>query len=213
MNLFITLILIALIISSILLITHSDFPKLTKLIGKISIASLFAILLFILLNVFNLKLKGVYTNYIIGITFIISTILLFGLTKNKQYKILSGILAVPFYIFGVACLFWKMGLIFFYFISLPFEPPIATYKIDDNYAIETNHGGILSCGENLSITKTHFGILNETVFTDNGICLIGIKHIETITFTNEQLTLMIYHDESPSIKNPFSYVIKNENIW
>jgi ABC-2 type transport system permease protein len=79
---FLTLITIALGISLVLIFKKADFPKLEKVIKRISLFSLIGVLICVTLLAFDLRLNGRFTASIIGLTFLLSTILLFGLSKK-----------------------------------------------------------------------------------------------------------------------------------
>lgn len=190
-----------------------DFPKLEKVIRKISFYSLIGILICVVLLIFDFRLKGKYTTSIIGLTFLISTILLFGLTKRNLTKILSGILTIPIFIFGILSFYSEIGLVFFYFISIPFQAPMAKSEINDNHNVEVRIGGFLACGENLVITKSQFGILDKQQYAGNNYCVTGIDKIETIEFKENNVEFLIYHDGKTEFENPYKYQPEIKNVW
>ena len=208
MTIFLTLITIALGISLVLILTKLDFPKVEKVVKKVSFYSLIGILICVLLLFFDFRLKGEYTTSIIGLTFVLSTILLFGLTKNTRIKLLSGILAIPMFVIGILSLFSKMTLFFFYLIALPFEPPIAKFKINQNHNVEVRVGGFLACGESLVITESAFGILDKQKYVGNNSCVTGIDRIETIDFKENKTEFLIYHDGKTEFENPYKYKVE-----
>ena len=208
MTTFLVLITIFLGISLVLILTKSDFPKLEKVIKKISFYSLIGILICALLLVFEFRLKGEYTTSIIGLTFVLSTILLFGLTKNTRNKILSGILTIPMFVFGILSLIWEMPIAFFYLIALPFEPPIAKFEMNDNHNVEVRVGGFLACGESLIITESTFGILDKQKYVGNNSCVTGINKIETLDFKGNKAEFLIYHDGKTEFENPYKYQVE-----
>ena len=182
-----------------------NFPKLEKAIKKVSFYSLIGIIICSLLLIFDLRLKGKYTTSIIGLTFVLSTILLFGMTKNTRTKILSGILTMPILIFGILSLIWEMSIAFFYLIALPFEPPIAKFEINNNYNVEVRVGGFLACGESLVITESTFGVLDKQQYVGNSSCVTGINKIETLEFNKNVAEFLIYHDKQSEFENPYKY--------
>jgi len=208
MTTFLVLITIFLGISLVLILTKSNFPKLEKVIKKISFYSLIGILICALLLVFEFRLKGEYTTSIIGLTFVLSTILLFGLTKNTLNKILSGILTIPMFVFGILSLIWEMPIAFFYLIALPFEPPIAKFEMNDNHNVEVRVGGFLACGESLIITESTFGILDKQKYVGNNSCVTGINKIETLDFKENKAEFLIYHDGKTEFENPYKYQVE-----
>lgn len=212
MTLFIVLITIFTGISLVLIFKKYDFPKLEKVIRKISFYSLIGILICVLLLVFDFRLKGKYTTSIIGVIFLLSTILLFGLTKKSLTKILSGILTIPIFIFGILSLFWEIGFGFFYLITLPFQAPSAKSEINANHNVEVRVGGFLACGEILVITKSEFGILDKQYYAGNNSCVTGIDKIETLDFQENIVEFLIYHDGKTEFENPYKYQSEMKNV-
>ena len=196
-----------------LIFKRYDFPKLEKTIRKISFYSLIGILICIVLLVFDFRLKGKYTTSIIGLIFLLSTILLFGLTKKNLTRILSGILTIPIFIFGISSLFSEIGFVFFYLITLPFQAPMAKSEINKNHNVEVRIGGFLACGESLVITKSQFGILDKQQYVGNNSCVTGIDKIETIEFEENNVEFLIYHDGKTEFENPYKYQPEIKNVW
>lgn len=213
MTIFIVLITIFSGISLVLILTKYDFTKLEKIVRKISFYSLIGILICVLLLVFDLRLKGKYTTSIIGLTFLLSTILVFGLTKKSTTKVLSGILTIPIFIFGILSLFWKMGFVFFYLITLPFQPPFSKSEINENHNVEVRNGGFFACGESLVITKSKFGILDKQHYVGNNFCATGIYKIKTLKFKENNMEFLIYHDGKTEFENPYKYQPEIKNVW
>jgi ABC-2 type transport system permease protein len=213
MTTFLVLITIFSGISLVLILTKSDFPNLEKVIKKSSIYSLIGILICTVLLIFDFRLKGKYTTTIIGLTFLLSTILLFGLTKKKLTKVLSGILTIPMFVFGILSLIWEMPIVFFHLIALPFQPPFAKSEINNNHNVEVRVGGFMACGESLVITKSQFGILDKQQYVGNNSCVTGITKIETIEFKENKMEFLIYHDGKTEFENPYKYQPEIKNVW
>lgn len=213
MTTFLVLIAIFLGTSLVLILTKSDLPKLEKVIKRISFYSLIGISICGLLLVFNFRFKGTYTTTIIGLTFLISTIILFGLTKKKRTKILSGFLTIPLVIFGISSLIWEMPIIFFYLLTMPFHPPKAKFEISKKHNIEVRDGGFMACGESLFITESSFLILDEIKHVGNNSCVIGINKIETLSFEENKVEFLIYHDGKTQFENPYKYKPEIKNVW
>lgn len=213
MTIFLVLITIFLGISVVLILTKSDFPQLETVIKKISIYSLIGILICAVLLVFDFRLKGKYTTSIIGLTFLLSTILLFGLTKKNLTKVLSGILFLPMLVFGISGLIWEMPIIFFHLIALPFQPPMAKSEINKNHNVEVRVGGFFACGESLVITKSELGILDKQYYVGNNFCVTGINKIETLEFKENNVEFLIYHDGKTEFENPYKYQPEMKNAW
>jgi ABC-2 type transport system permease protein len=210
---FLVLIAVLLIISLVLILTKSDFPKLEKIIKRISFYSLIGIIVCSIFLVFDLRFKGKYTTTILGLTFLISTVILFGLTKKTGTKIYSGILTIPLAIFGVSSLIWEMPIIFFYLLAMPFHPPKAKFEIDKKHNIEVRDGGFMACGESLFITETTVLIMDKLKHVGNNSCVTGINKIETLEFKEDKADFLIYHDGKTEFKNPYKYQTEIKNVW
>ncbi len=200
-------------ISLILFFSKYDFPKLERVIKKVSFYSFIGVLICLFLLVFDFRLKGKYTVSIIGLTFLISTILLFGLTKKNLTKVLSGILTILVFIFGVLSSFWLMGLVFFHLITMLFQPPFVKYQINKTHNVEVREGGFMACGESLVITKSQYGILDKQKYIGNSFCVTGISKIETLEFNENEIEFLIYHDGKTEFKNPYRYKPEIKNVW
>jgi predicted membrane protein len=213
MTIFIVLITIFSGVSLVLNFIKYDFPKLEKVIYKISLYSLIGILICVMFLVFDLRLKGKYTTSIIGLIFLLSTILLFGFTKKRLAKIMSGILTIPIFVMGILSPFSDMGFVFFYLITLPFQPPLAKSEINEDHNVEVRVGGFLACGESLVITKSQFGILDKQQYVGNNYCVTGIEKIDTIEFKENKVEFLIYHDGKTEFENPYKYQTEIKNVW
>ncbi|MGY3795693.1 hypothetical protein ACWNT5_23160 [Aquimarina sp. 433] len=184
-----------------------------KVIKRTSFFSLIGILICALLLVFDFRFKGKYTTTIIGLTFLISTILLFGLTKKIQTKILSGILTIPVTIFGISSLIWEMPIIFFYLLAMPFHPPKAKFDLNKKHNIEVRDGGFMACGESLFITESTMLILDKIKYVGNNACVTGINKIETLDHKENKVEFLIYHDGKTEFENPYKYQPEIKNMW
>ncbi len=191
----------------------ANFPKWEKVIKKISFYSLIGIIICILLLVFDFRFKGAYTNTIIGLTFVLSTILLFGLTKNTGTKVLSGILTIPMLLFGILSLIWEMPIVFFYLLAMPFQPPIAKFGINNKHNVEVRVGGFMACGESLFITESTAIFLDKIKHVRNNSCVTGIHKIETLKFDKNKAKFLIYHDGQTEFENPYTYQPEIKNVW
>jgi hypothetical protein len=209
---FLILITIAFAISSILLLTKNDFPKIEKILKRISFYSFIGVAISLLLLIFEFRLKGTYTTPIIALTFVVSTILLFGLTKNTLTKVLSGLLTIPFFVFGILSLIWELPIAFFNLIALPFEPPMAKFIINENHNVEVRVGGFFACGESLVVTKTMLAILDKQKYVGNNSCVRGIHKIETIELNEHNAEFLIHHDGETEFDNPYKYKAEIKNV-
>nr|WP_319401675.1 hypothetical protein [uncultured Carboxylicivirga sp.] len=181
------------------LLIKKQIPKLEKIISRILILTTITSLIFTTLLFIDYRLKGIYSNSIIGLTFIFSCLLFFSIVKYSRKKILKVILLLPLIIVSI--------------YTLLFGETLYEYRINDTYKIETFIGGFLACGENIKMTKSEFGILERSIYRDNNICLKGIYKIESLELNENHLELLIYHDGEMDSENPYSYEIKNKNVW
>ena len=116
MTLFISLIVLALGVSGVLLFTKTNFPKAEKLLTRMAFFSLVGIILCVVLLSNDLRPKGAYTSGIIGMVFLLTTLILFGLSKRTTTKIWSSLITIPIFICCLLSLFDKGYLFFFYLL-------------------------------------------------------------------------------------------------
>lgn len=180
-------------------LTKINSPKLDKVISRMLIYTIITFVIFKTLLVIDYRLKGLYSNFIINLTFIISSLLFFSLIKNSRAKIVKVILLTPLILISLFTLI---------FGQIKYE-----CKINDTYKIEVSNGGFLSCGENIKIRKSDFGIFEKAIYSESSLCLIGISKIETIRFDKNQAEFLIYHDGKMDSENPYNYKIENKNVW
>ena len=205
MSLFISLIVLALGVSGILLLTKTRFPKAEKLLSRIALLSLVVMILCVVLLSNDLCLKGAYTSAIIGVVFLLTTLVLFGLSKRTTTKIWSGLITIPVFICCLLSLFDKGYLFFFYLLALPFAPPIATYDVDETHQVEVHDGGFMACGESLVLTESTCFLFDKQRYAGNNHCVTNIYKVETVAFDENKATFLIHHDESRNIENPYTY--------
>ncbi len=109
----------------------------TKILTGIHLLFLVLTILVVVLLFNNFRLIGIFSNAIVGITFIVSGIFLFGLTKNKILKLYTGIIFSVNVIFQIAFFFAPNGLLLFYGIaSFLFQPPYMTKNLTPTKKIE-----------------------------------------------------------------------------
>lgn len=114
-----------------------NFVTLTKILTGIHFLLLFLTIAVLILLFNNIKFIGTYSNSIIAIAFIISGILVFGLTKNDLVKVYSGIIFGLNVIFQIALFFAPNTLLFYYAIAFViFQPPYMTKNIAQEKNIE-----------------------------------------------------------------------------
>ncbi|MFD2697788.1 hypothetical protein ACFSQ0_07265 [Mesonia sediminis] len=179
-------------------------PKITgfksiKIEKKISIILLSSLLLNItsIALIFNdIKIKGFYTNSIIGIIFIITCLLFFAIVNNNWKKILIVVILIP--------------VIALTLITLFFSQSIAKFQINRDYSIEVRNGGLLSCGETIHIYKTNNLFFDEIVQNKNDLCVYGIYDIKTTHFDNKEAQFLIFHNEKLDSENPIKLELKRK---
>jgi hypothetical protein len=109
----------------------------TKILTGIHLLFLFLTISVVVLLFNNFKLIGTFSNTIAGIAFMVSGILLFGLTKNKILKLYTGIIFSVNAIFQIALFFAPNGLLLFYGIAFYlFQPPYMTKNLTPTKQIE-----------------------------------------------------------------------------
>ena len=199
MTVLIVFIVLIICINCIPLLTKTNFPKMEKQIVRALVASTILFLVFLFLEFIGFKLKGLYTFPLIGLTFIILTLLYFALFKNSKKKIMAIFLLTPLIVLGV-------------FTQL-FGRTEKEFSINDNNKIAVKTGGIMSCGELITITETKFGIFDKEIYHESSLCLQGISQIETIKFDKYNAVFLIYHNGKMDSENPYKYEIDNKNVW
>jgi CDP-diglyceride synthetase len=161
---------------------------------------------------FDLKFSGRLTKTVIGLIFLISGILIFGLTNNRIKRIYTGIVISLPLLLPFSLIFTKSAVIPIVIIASLFDSYEFSQKIDDNYSIEIQNGGILSCGQQIYITiKKGFFIKKEYLDYENQ-CLPIADSINIIDSTNESdLVVAIYHKFS-DIENPLQVKLNLDKI-
>lgn len=186
-------------INCIPLLFRKNFPKLEKVVNRIVLIASILFVIFTVLLLNDYRLKGIYSNSIIGIAFVISCLLFFSLVKNTGKKVIRVFLFTPLLVLSL--------------FSLMFGRVIAEYRINDVYNIEVSRGGFLACGDILKINKSEFWIFDNGIYTESNLCLRGINKIETLEFDINNAKFLIYRNGEWDSENPFKYEIENKNIW
>ena len=180
-------------------LTKKSFPKAEKLIKRLQIFTTVIFVTIILLSFGGLKLKGLYSDQIIGLIFIVTSLLFFGITKNTTQKIIPIIIIVP--------------LILLNGYSQVFNKKLVRYKVTDDYDLIVSQEGFLTCGEIIRLTETKFLIFDKELIYDQSQCLQGITKIETVVFNKHRAEFLLYHNGKMDSENPYRYEIENENVW
>ena len=205
MILFISLVVLALGVSGVLLFTKTKFPKAEKLLTRIALFSFVGVVLCVVLLSNDLRPKGAYTSAIIGVTFLLATLILFGLSKRTTTKIWSGLIAVPVFLCCLLSLFSKGYLFFLYLLALPFGPPKAKFNMDASHHVEVRNGGFMACGESLVLTESAYLLFDRQLYAGNTHCVVNIHKIETVAFDENKATFLIYHNDPRAVENPYTY--------
>lgn len=196
------LVIFILIVIGLNLIPHLtkwNFPKVEKEIYRILILTTVTFFVLTVLFFNGYKLKGLYSNSIIGIIFITTTITYFVLAKSTKRKLITVVILIP--------------LILLSLFTLLFGRTIYESKIADGYKIQVTTGGIMSCGELIHLTETEFLIFDKEILYESSLCLREIKRIETVNFDEDSAEFLIYHNGEMDSENPYKYKIENKNVW
>ncbi len=180
-------------------LTKWNFPKAEKAINRILVFTTAAFFVLTVLSFNGYKLKGLYSNSIIEIIFITTTIIYFVLAKSTKRKLITVVILIP--------------LILLSLFTLLFGRTIYERKIADGYKIQVTTGGLLSCGELIHLTETEFLIFDKEMVYESNLCLREIKRIETLKFDQNSADFLIYHNGEMDSENPYEYKIENKNVW
>ncbi len=130
-------ILVSLLTSFLLIWKRPKQNLLTKFITITHFLLLILTIIVLILLFNNYRLIGAYSNTIVGATFLISGIFLFGVTKNKITRIYSGIIFAVSLVFQIALLLAPNGLLLLYAIAcFMFQPPYMTKNLTMEKNIE-----------------------------------------------------------------------------
>lgn len=176
-----------------------ECPKTEKNIARTVLYTTLIFLILILLSLVGIRFKGQYTNTIIGLTFLISSLIYFVTNKTTRNKIISIVILFPLILVG------------FYFQF--FYQNLGTYKVNDELNIKISQEGFLACGEIIRLTKSRLLIFEKELIYDSNQCLRGINRIETIEFNDKRAEFLIYHNGEMDSENPYHYEIENKNVW
>jgi hypothetical protein len=194
---------------SILLSTFWLFKKpktkyLEKTVTKIHFTFLGLTILTIAFLFQDLRFIGQYTNSIIGLTFLTTGIILFGLTTSKIIKVYSGLIAIPTLLTEVSLLFGGSPLILPALVGyLMFAAPLKKEKINDQYNLEIHEGGLMAPPNLFYLTKQANFVFDKQIrLTSSSEHFSKISKLEVVNFQeNESIVCKIYIDDT---KNEFS---------
>src|SRR5688572_29199541 len=119
-------------------LTKKNFPKTEKALTQILILTtvIFLILTILLFNGF--KLKGLYSNSIIGLIFILASFLYFAVVKNTKRKLVSILLVIPVVLVSM-------------YLQI-FSQTVGRFKLNDDLSIVVSREGFLGCGDIIRLT-------------------------------------------------------------
>lgn len=180
-------------------LTKWNFPKTEK---AINLTLFYTTVTFFVLTVLAFKgytLKGLYSNTIIGLLFIATTIIYSVLTKNTRRKLITVLILIPLILLSV--------------FTFLFGRTIYESKIADGYKIQVTTGGIMSCGELIHLTETKLLIFDKEIVYESSLCLREIEWIEIIDFDQNSAEFLIYHNGEMDSENPYKYTIENKGVW
>ncbi len=181
-------------------------------IRQVAIYFLALSVLCVVLLFFDFRLRGFFTTTMIIWTFLISTILLFGLSQDHRTKLLSGFIAIPIGALTIWSMFFSIALFPIHVLLNPFSPPMLKLEINSHYQIEVREIGFLACGESLIVTESVFGIFEKQIYLDNSPCVTGIYSIETVDFNKKFASFLIFHDgKRVGVKNPHKFQVTFKN--
>jgi hypothetical protein len=160
---------------------------------------------------FDLKLSGRFTKTVFALTYLISSILIFGLTQNKIKRIYTGIIALIPVILPTSLLFTKSAVIPIVIVVSLFNSYEYTEKIDGKYSIEIQNGGVLSCGQKLYLTeKKGFFIKKEYLDYENQ-CLPIADSLKIDLLNNDSIIVNIFHRDTEQ-SNPMMIKMNLEKL-
>lgn len=167
-------------------------------VWKVTLLSFGLIVFIFIIDVFNLRFSGKYTELIVYIVFEITAIVYFLKVPTNWSKIALDFALIPTYL---AVLF-----------QIVIYSPPSVFPLDDTYSITTRIEGLLACGESISITKNRLWIFVETLHS-NDPCLRKVESIDVLNFSPEKLIINIHHDGDLDSENPYRYEVENEGYW
>ena len=187
-------------IISILLSTFWLFKKpktnyLENTVAKIHFVFLILAILTIWLLVNELRFIGQYTNSTIGLIFLSSGIILFGLTTSEFINAYSRLIAIPTLLIEILLLLGVKPFIIPALIGyLLFAGPLKKVKINDKYNLEVHEGGLMSPPNLFYLTKQTSLIFDKQIrLAPSYEHLSKISKLEVISFKeNENVVCKVY---------------------
>ena len=180
-------------------LTNKNYPYAEKIILKFLIISGIIFVIFGLLEFYGYKAKGQHSFSIICLIFIVSSIIFFALFKNTKEKILITLLLIPLIVLSVSL--------------MAFSNVKKEFQIDSETKIIVTSGGFLTCGENIEISKSKFGLFNKVAINLTKICLTGIEKVEVKKLDKIKAKFLIFHDGQNDSENPYELNVVRENVW
>jgi TRAP-type uncharacterized transport system fused permease subunit len=180
-------------------LTKKRLPKTEKIIERLLIYITITFLILLILSFNGIKIKGIYSNLIVGLIFILTSLLYFIINKNTTRKVISIVILIPLILSSLYLQFCYENL--------------GRYKINDDVDIVVSREGFLACGEIIRLTTSKFIIFDKELIYDSNECLRGIYKVETVEFNKKKAKFLIYHSGELDSENPYNYEIENKNVW
>jgi hypothetical protein len=188
---------LAIFLSTWFLFKKPKTKSLEKVLAFIHFALLLLLVLTIALLMQNLRFAGQFTNTLIAVAFLISGIILFGMTTSKIVKIYSGLIAIPVFLTEVSLLFGATPLLLPAMVAfLMFAPPRQKEPINSQYNLRVHQGGIMA-PPNLFYLTQRKGLLDrQFLLTSSAEHFDNISKLEVVSFTKEMHVICKIYGES-----------------
>mgnify|MGYP003641156612 CR=1 FL=1 len=180
-------------------LTKHRLPKTEQIIKRLLIYVTVIFLIQIILSYYGIKLKGIYSSMIVGLIFLVTSLLYFAINKNTTQKVISIVFLIPLILSSLYLEFCYQNL--------------GRYKINDDLDIMVSREGFLACGEIIRLTTSKFIIFDKELIYDSNKCLRGIYKVENIEFNKKRAVFLIYHNGELDSVNPYNYELQNNRLW
>ncbi|HEY0066172.1 MAG TPA: hypothetical protein VGB46_02380 [Flavisolibacter sp.] len=149
-----------------------------------------ALLLFVITVVLlsqNLRFAGQCTNSLIAVAFLVSGIILFGLTTSKIIKVYSGLIAIPALLAEVSLLLGVTPVSFLaVIVFLMFAPPRHKERVNDTYSLEVRQGGLMASPNRFSLLQRKGLFDKEIPLSKSNEYYKDISRLEVISFVEDK---------------------------
>ncbi len=194
MTTLITITTLSILLSSFWFFKKPNTKLLEKYVATIHFTFLGLTILTIAFLFQGLRFIGQYTNSTIGLIFLTSGIILFGLTTSKVVKVYSGLIAIPTLLTEISLLFGGSALLLPALIGyLMFAAPLKKEKINNRYNLEIHEGGIMAPPNLFYLTKRISLIFDEQIHLTSSEHFSDISKLDIVSFKeNENVVCKIY---------------------